>query len=1060
MKQRTKSSNQGMVLLLKKKNNTNNPIFIHSNELYDIEEVEEEHDNVEDERLFVGVEDFKMNDLDVTTKINGRLAVKRLSVWQYSIMNGGLELKGGLKLTDNYGKADILTNIDEFRFHTNNTIDDSISTVLSRSDNCSLIKVPGKITLTPFNNVNSNNAATLFYDNNNFYTEFNNCKIRANTNGIFFEKNDNSYKIITTETNTLSIIWDSIPLNKIPVFCLRADATGFAYSNGSNFSIVNDINPYISNNRIVNLLSTNSTNINFNNVLLRSAASPLLSTDVSNKGYVDLQIAILNTNISNQLTIINNTTETNISNINTLQGYFSNNRLNINNISLGSGFLFSDSVNSQYRTLLVNDIPSIPVSKLFDFSPEVLNLLYITPLNLINPPSSHLNLNNKRINNLAIPLNNDDAVSKIYVDSLNQNIYTRLNILESYYSNNYFNISGLEKGIGFLVSDGNSNIYRLLSYNDVPMIDSLKIGDFSLTTQSLINNTPLTSLAPSLTSLNLNSKKIINLANPTLSQDATNKVYVDTFINQLQTQINNLITFQTLVSSYFSNDRLKLSNFSLGSVGVNTFLASNGTSNSFRLLTAADVPTLTTSKFSDFNTAVNNILQTRRLDSFQVPLTSISFGGQLLRDLATPLVSTDGVNKDYTDTQINNLSNTLSSSTTTLQSQIDSNNTNLQSQLTTLNNTIQSQNTSTSSQLQTIQSYFTNNNLKLNNLETGIGFIYSNSSTPVYKVLDSNDIPSILTSKISNFTTQTNSLITSTPLNSIAIPTDNLNLNNQKIVSLKEPEFATDAATKNYVDILVNATTGKIIVSNTATNNITWGDNTVGTWNGSTSTSKTLSGWSPQINPKAFYGLDQFHTFSSNAVLSEDALLHFSDSTGTLRSYIKQSNGALIQVSSEQTKFSIERKDPQNPNKNYLERIMDLGIYTYCYKPGIKEKSNDPISKHHTNSLQVGIIAEEFNSIFNFCGNKPKYHRDFKCEDNNCDICLKQPGAVSYNDLLCYVILGFQDFVLKQNKKNEDFTRMNNNLIDDNISLNKKVSNLEDKLNLLEQKLNKLLESI
>ena len=65
----------------------------------------------------------------------------------------------------------------------------------------------------------------------------------------------------------------------------------------------------------------------------------------------------------------------------------------------------------------------------------------------------------------------------------------------------------------------------------------------------------------------------------------------------------------------------------------------------FRSLVAADIPTLTASKISDFDTQV----RTNRLDQMAAPLADVSLNGFKITNLGTPTDSTDAVTKAYAD---------------------------------------------------------------------------------------------------------------------------------------------------------------------------------------------------------------------------------------------------------------------------------------------------------------------------------------------------------------------------------------------------------------------------
>lgn len=68
-------------------------------------------------------------------------------------------------------------------------------------------------------------------------------------------------------------------------------------------------------------------------------------------------------------------------------------------------------------------------------------------------------------------------------------------------------------------------------------------------------------------------------------------------------------------------------------------------------LTAADVPSLTSAKISDFDTQA----RTSRLDQMAVPTAALSLNSQKLTNVATPTAATDGANKAYVDAAIQGL---------------------------------------------------------------------------------------------------------------------------------------------------------------------------------------------------------------------------------------------------------------------------------------------------------------------------------------------------------------------------------------------------------------------
>lgn len=73
----------------------------------------------------------------------------------------------------------------------------------------------------------------------------------------------------------------------------------------------------------------------------------------------------------------------------------------------------------------------------------------------------------------------------------------------------------------------------------------------------------------------------------------------------------------------------------------------NGSSGlpTFRALVSADIPSLTASKISDFDTQV----RTSRLDQMAAPTASVSLNSQKITNLATPTADSDAATKSYVD---------------------------------------------------------------------------------------------------------------------------------------------------------------------------------------------------------------------------------------------------------------------------------------------------------------------------------------------------------------------------------------------------------------------------
>jgi hypothetical protein len=113
-------------------------------------------------------------------------------------------------------------------------------------------------------------------------------------------------------------------------------------------------------------------------------------------------------------------------------------------------------------------------------------------------------------------------------------------------------------------------------------------------------------------------------------------------------------------------------------------------------------------------------------------------------------------------------------------------------------------------------------------------------------------------------------------------------------------------------------------------------------------------------------------------------------------------------AASDSLKSSLRKKDITNTSKDYLDRILNLNIYSYI------RSSSD---LHDSNKIKIGTLNSDILNSFN--GNalsQFKFISGFVCPTANpstCQICTVSNDYI-YNNidtLLFYHILAFQSFV-------------------------------------------------
>jgi len=175
----------------------------------------------------------------------------------------------------------------------------------------------------------------------------------------------------------------------------------------------------------------------------------------------------------------------------------------------------------------------------------------------------------------------------------------------------------------------------------------------------------------------------------------------------------------------------------------------------------------------------------------------------------------------------------------------------------------------------------------------------------------------------------------------------------------------------------------------------------------------------------------------------DDLGIVFTDQdTGNGNTYVCYiSSSGTVVSSSINKKFSIRKKE----HKNYLDRINQLNVYSYAYRHSINESDSEEkkARKYFKNKkLQVGLIAEEVEQLFENCTDKTKFievSNSNKTEfETLTDLYIPSvdeeeylnkknknrdgPG-IKYDTMLCYTILALQEL----SRKVDDLLKESNN---------------------------------
>jgi hypothetical protein len=386
--------------------------------------------------------------------------------------------------------------------------------------------------------------------------------------------------------------------------------------------------------------------INMNSSRIQNLATPQVPTDAVNKGYTDSLIPIAGTGLTKTGTTLSiNTIQSQIVALGTLTSLSVTGSLSMNNSriqNLATPQDPTDAVNKEYSDSLI-PIAGTGLTKTgttFSVNTVQSQITHIGTLTSLSVTGS-LNMNSSRIQDLGTPQAAMDAVNKSYTDSLIPIAGTGLTK-----TGTTFSVNTIQSGI-------------------------TQVGE--LTGLFISGN-----LSVSTGSLDMNIGKIVNLGDPQVASDAVNKGYTDSIIATAGTGLTktgttfSVNTIQSGITQVGELTGLSISgNFLVnnGSLNMNTGTIVNlgdpqlETDAVNKRYTDSVIPIAGTGLTKTGTTFAVNTIQSQIVAIGT--LTGLSISGNLsvsngllnmntgtIQNLATPQLSSDAVNKSYTDSLI------------------------------------------------------------------------------------------------------------------------------------------------------------------------------------------------------------------------------------------------------------------------------------------------------------------------------------------------------------------------------------------------------------------------
>lgn len=625
-------------------------------------------------------------------------------------------------------------------------------------------------------------------------------------------------------------------------------------------------------------------------------------------------------------------------------------------------------------------------------------------LNDFLAPTGNISLNNNTITSLANPVNSSDAANRAFVDS---KTWTTSQITD-------FNAAVIAFRLDqFAVPNANLNLnsYRITGAG-TPILAT------DLTTKSFVESSITSGISGVPTAV-------------TLTGDVTGSGNTGSSIT---TTLNKRLDQITAPTSSVNLNSQKIIN--LATPVLSTDAATRG---------FIDGKTWTASQITDFDIQV----RLSRLDQMALPTSSLNANSQKIINLAAPVLSTDGVNRNYADTSTiapSRITGYPSSTTVflrgdgtwaagnsgTVTSVGISSGTGLSvsGSPITASGTI---NLSLTTELQTLSSLTATGLLSRN-----VSGTYSGRTITASTGISLSNGDGILGNPTISISTIPINNLSGYPANSSvflrgdgtwnSIPTIDINNGTTNQLSISrlsgypfnstlflrgDGQWAT--AGGGSASLASNA-----INVNTDGGSTNWLRRNINTVSGVqvyglTSTSYILESSNGESAGIGFDGSTDTCTIWTAGDSGTYLNIQDEDSSNSRAAYVATS-GAWTQVSSEKRKHSIKIKN----NNNVLDRFLKLSIKSYGYKYEIKDSHTEKQKKRiekKSNKMATGLILEELFKIFPNC--IPDYYNKLFEDKRNKELILeeelKEPenSGIDYNTLMCYFIMAFQEYVSK-----------------------------------------------